>query len=278
MLTQRLHQAKQRISQADFILVGAGAGFSTAAGLTYYGKRFEENFQPFIRHYGMRDMYSAGFYPFDCEEEKWAYWAQHILINRFEPPALPLYRQLLELVKTKNYFVLTTNVDAQFEKAGFAQERLFATQGDYGYLQCATGCHDKLYSNAELVRQWRAQTVELKIPIALVPQCPICSGKMVMHLRIDQHFIENEAWRQAQKRYTQFAQQSLQGSAVYLELGVGYNTPTIIRYPFEQMTFHNRDAVLIRLNRDEPAGYDETKAQTICFTEDPNLVMAQLLA
>lgn len=274
----RLQAVKSALENAKFVLIGAGAGFSAAAGLTYSGKRFEENFQPFIQKYGMTDMYSAGFYPFAKPEQKWAYWAHHVWHNRWLPEALPLYRELFDLVKDKNYFVLTTNVDGQFEKAGFSPERLFAMQGDYGKLQCKNACHDGLYSNEELVKQWRAATDEktLEIPTALVPHCPKCGGEMAMHLRIDGNFVENADWHAAQARYAEFAQQALQNDTVYLELGVGFNTPTIIRYPFEQMVYHNPNGLLVRLNRDEPEGFEETTGRTVAFTENMNEVIKNL--
>ena len=168
-----LQQAKQRIEQADFIVIGAGAGFSAAAGLTYSGERFTQRFQPFIQRYGMQDMYSAGFYPFETEEEKWAYWAEHIWANRFEPSALPLYQQLFALMKDKNYFVITTNVDSQFAKAGFDPNKLFEVQGNYGELQCAKPCHSQVYDNEILVQKWRSQQKNCQIPTALVPKCPV---------------------------------------------------------------------------------------------------------
>lgn len=271
----RLQAVKNALQNADFILIGAGAGFSAAAGLTYSGKRFSENFQPFIARYGMTDMYSAGFYPFEKEEQKWAYWAKHVWHNRWQPEALPLYRELLDVVKSKNYFVLTTNVDGQFEKAGFAPERLFAMQGDYGKLQCAKGCHSQLYDNEKLVQRWLAETSPktLEIPTALLPKCPECGGKMAMHLRIDQYFVENQDWHAAQARYIAFAEQAMQGKTVYLELGVGFNTPAIIRYPFEQMVYRNSQGLLVRLNRNEPEGFAETAGRTIAFTEDPNEIV-----
>lgn len=272
-----VQQAKARLRAADAVLIGAGAGFSAAAGLTYSGERFTRHFQPFIQRYGMTDMYSAAFYPFASEEEKWAYWAEHIWINRFAPPALPLYRQLLAVVQDKPYFVITSNVDGQFAKAGFAPDKLFAVQGDYGQLQCATPCHAQVYDNQAQVRQWRAQQEDCRIPAALVPACPRCGGRMAMHLRVDQRFVQTTAWREAQQRYATFATQALHGHTVYLELGVGFNTPGIIRYPFEQMTFRNTHATLIRLNRDHPVGLAETAARTIALREDPNAVLAQWL-
>lgn len=275
----RLQAVKSALQNAKFILIGAGAGFSAAAGLTYSGSRFTDNFQPFIKKYGMTDMYSAGFYPFTKPEQKWAYWAKHVYHNRWQPDALPLYRELFGLVKDKNYFVLTTNVDAQFEKAGFDPNRLFAMQGDYGKLQCKNACHDTLYSNESLVKQWLAETDEkiLEIPTALVPHCPKCGAEMTMHLRVDSNFVENTDWHTAQARYADFAEKALVGETVYLELGVGFNTPGIIRYPFEQMVYHNPNALLVRLNRDYPEGFAETKDKTVAFTEDPNKVLHALL-
>ena len=272
-----LQQAKQRIEQADFIVIGAGAGFSAAAGLTYSGERFTQRFQPFIQRYGMQDMYSAGFYPFETEEEKWAYWAEHIWANRFEPSALPLYQQLFALMKDKNYFVITTNVDSQFAKAGFDPDKLFEVQGNYGELQCAKPCHSQVYDNETLVQKWRSQQKNCQIPTALVPKCPVCGGKMAMHLRIDHRFVETEQWHIAQQRYATFAEQAMQGNTVYLELGIGFNTPSIIRYPFEQMTYRNPQATLIRLNRDHPEGFAETAKQTIALTQDPNAILSHWL-
>jgi SIR2 family protein len=275
----RLQAVKSTLQNAKFVLIGAGAGFSAPAGLTYSGSRFTDNFQPFIKKYGMTDMYSAAFYPFTKPEQKWAYWAKHVWHNRWQPDALPLYRELFDLVKDKNYFVLTTNVDAQFEKAGIDPNRLFAMQGDYGKLQCKNACHDTLYSNQSLVKQWLAETDEktLEIPTALVPHCPKCGAEMAMHLRVDSHFVENADWHAAQARYANFAEKALHGKSIYLELGVGFNTPAIIRYPFEQMVYHNPNALLVRLNRDYPEGFAETKDKTVAFAEDPNKVLQALL-
>lgn len=275
----RLTAVKSALQNAKFVLIGAGAGFSAAAGLTYGGTRFTDNFQPFIEKYGMTDMYSAGFYPFDKPEQKWAYWAKHVWHNRWQPEALSLYRELFELVKDKNYFVLTTNVDAQFEKAGFYLDRLFAMQGDYGKLQCKHACHDTLYGNEALIKQWLAETdaKTLEIPTALVSNCPKCGGEMAMHLRVDGNFVENADWHAAHARYVAFAEQALKDETVYLELGVGFNTPTLIRYPFEQMVYHSPNGLLVRLNRDDPEGFTETAGKTVAFTEDPNEIIERLL-
>lgn len=251
---EQIQSAVELIGNAESILIGAGAGASTAAGLTYSGTRFTDNFGEFIEKYGtmyMTDMYTAGFYPFPSQEAKWGYWSKHSMINRFLPPALPLYKQLYELVKEKDYFVLTTNVDHQFLKAGFADERIFATQGDYGNIQCEKGCHRKIYDAEEMFRQMDQARKECLIPSYMVPQCPVCGGNMAMHLRIDQFFVEDEDWHEAAKRYGDFLKKMSNKKAVLLELGVGFNTPTIIRFPFEKLAQENKNLSLIRLNLNE---------------------------
>ncbi len=187
---QRIEEAKKIIDNADYVIIGAGAGFSAAAGILYAGKRFEDNFQEFIEKYGMTDMYSAGFYPFETQEEKWAYWSRHVYVNRFSVGETELYKKLLDIVKDKEYFVLTTNVEHQFWINGFDDERIFATQGDYGLMQCEKGCHDKLYSNEKLVFEALEKTEDCKIPSELVPVCPVCGGHMDLNLRKDQYFVE----------------------------------------------------------------------------------------
>ena len=242
------------IEESDTILVGAGAGASAAAGLTYSGTRFTDNFGKFIKKYGtmyMTDMYAAGFFPFPSQEAKWGYWSKHSMINRFLPPALPLYKQLFELVKNKDYFVLTTNVDHQFQKAGFDSNRIFATQGDYGNIQCEKGCHQKIYDAEKLFRQMDQARKDCLIPSYMVPKCPVCGGNMTMHLRCDQYFVEDESWHEAAGRYADFLKKIGHKKGVLLELGVGFNTPGIIRFPFEKMVRENSNLSLIRLNLNE---------------------------
>lgn len=276
-MNNTLSTAKQKIINADYILIGAGAGFSAAAGLTYSGERFTKHFQAFIERYGISDMYSAAFYPFSTEEEKWAYWAEHIWLNRFAPPALPLYQKLLALVQDKNYFVITTNVESQFAKAGFDPSKIFEVQGNYGELQCAKPCHQQVYDNEMLVQKWRSQQQNCQIPNALIPKCPVCGGKMAMHLRVDHRFVETEQWHTAHDRYREFAQQALQGNTVYLELGVGFNTPTIIRKPFENMVYHNPQGSLIRFNRDYPNGVANNAQKTFAFTQNADELLDYFL-
>ena len=250
----QIRNAVNLIKDADTVIIGAGAGASTAAGIEYGGKRFREKFHEFIMKYGghyMTDMYAAGFYPFPSEEAKWGYWSKHALINRFDPPALPLYKELYDIVKDKEYFVLTTNVDHQFYKAGFADERIFATQGDYGKIQCQRGCHPKTYDAKELFQKMDAARKDCLIPSELVPKCPVCGGNMAMNLRCDNYFVEDEAWHEAADRYADFLEQHQSEKVVLIELGVGFNTPIIIRFPFEKMVRENASYSLIRLNKDE---------------------------
>lgn len=272
-LQERIERAKALLNDAECVLIGGGAGLSAAAGLTYSGERFTANFADFIRKYGMKDMYSAGFYPFETQEEKWAYWSRHILLNRFLPPALPLYKRLYELVKGKDHFVLTTNVDGQFYKAGFAPGRIFAVQGDYGKIQCAKGCHDKLYDDEALVRQMAAEQKNCRVPSYLVPKCPVCGSDMEVNVRKDMYFVQDAAWYGAGARYDAFYEKACGRKTVLLEPGVGYNTPTIIRFPFERMTCENEGVFLIRMNADYPEPIAENAKKTVSFGED----MAEVL-
>lgn len=274
--SDRIDRAREALREAEHVLIGGGSGLSAAAGLTYSGERFTHNFADFIAEYGMTDMYSAGFYPFSTQEGKWGYWARHILINRYEPPALPLYVELHELTAGKDRFVLTTNVDAQFYKAGFDPDRIFAVQGDYGQFQCASACHDRLYDNEAVVRAMVEHTENCRIPCSLTPKCPVCGGKMEVHIRKDGYFIEDQAWHMASAAYRQFAERALSGKTVYLEVGVGFNTPTIIRFPFEQMTYRNPNAVLIRINQDAADPIAENAEKTISFRENAQEVLPLL--
>lgn len=274
----RLFRAREVMDTAQSIVIGGGAGLSNAAGLVYDGPRFTGNFSDFIDRYDMKDMYSATFYPFETEEGRWAYWARHIGINRYDPPAAELYKKLKQLVKGKLHFVLTTNVDHQFHKAGFPEEAVFAVQGDYGFLQCAKGCHETLYDNEQLISEMRAATTYCKIPFSLIPRCPVCGGRMDINIRKGNYFVEDVKWRQAAGRHTAFVQMAREKRMVLLELGVGFNTPGIIRYPFEQLAYACPDATIIRINRDFPEGARENKKRTIAFEEDMTEVIHELLS
>ncbi len=239
---------KNAIHDADAIVIGAGAGLSTAAGFTYSGERFEQYFSDFIQKYHFRDMYTGGFYPFRTPEELWAYWSRYIFINRYMDPPKPVYRKLLDLVKNKDYFVLTTNVDHCFQKAGFEKERLFYTQGDYGLFQCSTPCHRRTYDNEEIILRMVAEQKDMRIPSELVPRCPKCGEPMAMNLRSDDTFVEDLGWNEAASRYVNFMQTHANKKLLLLELGVGSNTPAIIKYPFWKLTAQNPNATYVCVN------------------------------
>ena len=271
----RLLELRNAFNRADYVVIGAGAGLSAAAGITYSGKRFTDNFTDFIAKYGLTDMYSSAFYPFKTEEERWAYWARHILMNRYDIPATDLYRLLLNAVKEKDYFVITTNVDGQFEKSSFDKERIFAVQGDYAYLQCADGCHEKLYYNENLVREMVRRTKDCRIPSGLVPRCPICGGKMDVHVRKDRYFVQDNQWYASYERYQDYMEKACNGNMLLLELGVGYNTPSIIRFPFERLAAQRRSITLVRINKDYPNA-QVTLTNFIPFYEDLKTILQDL--
>lgn len=271
----RMMKAKEKIKNADYIIIGAGSGLSTAAGLEYNGESFEKNYKEFIKKYHFQDLYSASFYPFSSQEEKWAFWARLIKLNRLNKP-LKLYQELLETMKEKEYFVLTTNVDGQFEIAGFNNDKIFAIQGDYSFIQCEEGCHDKLYNNKNMVEEWIKNTKNCKIPKDLVPKCPVCGKNMEMNLRKDANFVQDEKWYIQAKRYEEFLEKAKSKKLLLLEIGVGFNTPGIIRLPFEQMTYHNLRTSLIRINKDYPFASHEIENRMISFNEDTNRIIEDL--
>jgi NAD-dependent SIR2 family protein deacetylase len=276
LLVNRIKRLSELLNDADAILIGAGAGFSAADGLEYSGPRFTNNFSDFIAKYGVQDMYSATFYDYPSEEERWAYWARHVLVNRYGADGIELHRILYKLVADKPHFVITTNVDAIFAKAGFAEDRIFAVQGDYGLNQCSVGCHDTLYPNEDLVRKMVTETKDCKVPKKLVPHCPVCGGTMDVHVHKDQYFVQGTEWEQACDHYNEFVKQALQdGSLLLLELGVGYNTPSIIRYPFERIAAKYRNTNLVRMNRDYPET-ELLKERFLPFTEDISIIFNQL--
>ena len=287
-----LTRLRQALAEADAVVVGAGAGLSTSAGFVYTGDRFEEYFADFRRAYGFRDMYSGGFYPYPTREEFWAYWSRYIWINRYMDAPKPVYDRLLGLLRDKDYFVITTNVDHCFQKAGFDKKRLFYTQGDYGLFQCGEPCHDKTYDNAETVRAMvlaqgfgiaedgaltvpEGATRKMAVPTELVPHCPVCGKPMTMNLRADDTFVEDEGWRQAAERYESFLR-SRRGKTLFLELGVGYNTPVIIKYPFWSMAGKDPDAVYACVNYGEAGCPLQLRERSICIDGDVGEVIEAL--
>lgn len=270
-----IDRLKSAIQDADAVLIGAGAGLSTAAGLTYSGKRFDKYFSDFKGEYGITDMYSGGFYPYNTLEEYWAWWSRHIYYNRYIKAPKPVYDNLLKLVQDKDYFVLTTNVDHCFQKAGFDKKRLFYTQGDYGLWQCSEPCHQNTYDNEEIVVKMLHEQKDMKVPSSLIPHCPKCGKPMTMNLRCDDSFVQDKGWYDAQNRYEDFKRRHEGLKIVYLELGVGGNTPIIIKYPFWRMTERNPAATYICINYGEAYVPDEICKRSICINDDIDKVLRE---
>lgn len=268
-----IKRLKYELESADAIVIGAGAGLSTAAGFTYSGARFEKYFSDFIDKYHFTDMYTGGFYPFETLEEHWAYWSRYIYINRYTDVDNGTYKRLLELVKNKDYFVLTTNVDHQFQIAGFDKHRLFYTQGDYGLFQCSKPCHNKTYDNEEIIRRMFAEQKNMRVPTELIPRCSKCGRPMTMNLRADDTFVQDEGWYKASERYSDFIRRHEAMHVLFLELGVGLNTPVIIKYPFWQMTAKNTNAVYACVNYGESYCPNEISDRSIIL----NANIAELL-
>lgn len=265
---EQIDKLNKAIKQADTIVIGAGAGLSTSAGFTYSGERFEKYFDDFIKKYGFDNMYSGGFYAFESLEEHWAYWSRYIYINRYVNPPKPLYENILKLIKDKDYFVITTNVDHCFQKAGFDKKRLFYTQGDYGLFQCIEPCCQETYNNEEIIKAMIKEQKNMKIPSELLPVCPHCGKAMTMNLRCDNTFVEDEGWHKAAERYQNFIRTRINTKILFLELGVGYNTPAIIKYPFWQMTANNKEATYACINYGQASVPNDIIKKSICINED----------
>ena len=249
---------------------------STAAGFSYSGDRFEKYFSDFHKKYGFSDMYSGGFYPYETLEEYWAWWSRHIWINRYAITVGKPYMDLLNIIKEKDYFVLTTNVDHQFQLAGFDKKRLFYTQGDYGLWQCSKACHNKTYDNKETVYNMVSEQKDMKIPTELIPKCPVCGAPMTMNLRCDNFFVQDKGWYAAAGRYEDFIRRHKNLHILFLELGVGANTPVIIKYPFWQMTAKNPNAIYACINYGEAVAPSEIAKQSICINKDISKVLQDL--
>ena len=289
----KISRLKQELNTADAVVIGAGAGLSASAGFSYTGERFQKYFGDFIAKYGFRDMYSGGFYPFDSLEEHWAYWSRYIYINRYLDAPKPVYNRLYELVKNRDYFVLTTNVDHQFQKAGFDKHRLFYTQGDYGLWQCSVPCHNETYDNEAAVRKMVAAQgfafakdgdlyvpdgikLKMEVPSELIPYCPHCHKPMSMNLRADDTFVEDMGWHHAAEQYEGFLQNHRNQKVLFLELAVGYNTPSIVKYSFWRMTHDWPDATYACLNYGEAYAPDEIKRKSICVNGDVGEILTAL--
>lgn len=271
-----MERLKAALQDCDAVVIGAGSGLSTAAGFTYTGERFEKYFSDFAAKYGIRDMYSGGFYPFATPEEHWAYWSRYIWVNRYMDAPKPVYKDLLALVRDKDYFGITTNVDHCFQKAGFDKKRLFYTQGDYGLFQCSEPCCQETFDNEAVIREMMERQKDMKIPTELLPVCPHCGKPLTMNLRSDNKFVEDEGWHRAAERYENFLRTREGGRILFLELGVGYNTPVIIKYPFWQMTAKNPSATYACINQGQAMCPREIQQQAICIDADIGSALREL--
>ena len=274
--SEPMERLKAALQDCDAVVIGAGSGLSTAAGFTYTGERFEQHFSDFAQKYGIQDMYSGGFYPFPTQEAFWAYWSRYIYINRYQDAPKPVYDDLLKLVQDKDYFVITTNVDHCFQKAGFDKKRLFYTQGDYGLFQCSEPCCQETFDNEAVIREMVKRQENMKIPTELLPTCPHCGKPLTMNLRSDNKFVEDEGWHRAAERYENFLRTRAGQKILFLEFGVGYNTPVIIKYPFWQMTAKNPKAIYACINQGQAVCPQEIERQSICINADIGQVLQSL--
>lgn len=272
----QINRLRREIETADAIIIGAGAGLSSSAGFTYTGNRFRQYFSDFEDKYGFHDMYSGGFYPYKTPEEHWAYWSRYIEVNRYQNTDRPVYKNLYELVKDKDYFVITTNVDHCFQKAGFDKMRLFYTQGDYGLFQCSVPCCQTTYDNRGIIGRMVKEQKDMRIPSELLPICPVCGKPLTMNLRSDDKFVEDEGWHKAALRYDDFIRRHKMLHILLLELGVGYNTPAIIKYPFWRLAAGNPKAVYACINNGEAFCPTEIETQSVCITSDIGSILEQL--
>ena len=275
--SDNMERAARAIAEANAIVVGIGAGMSASAGMSYSGERFEKYFSDFAEKYQITDMYSGGFYPFPTLEEFWAWWSRQVYINRYDMGATKPYINLLKLLEGKNFFVITTNVDHQLQLAGIDRQRLYYTQGDYGLWQCSVPCHRKNYDNESMIREMVRKQKNMRVPSELIPYCPNCGAPMMMNLRVDGRFVEDEGWHTAQNRYGKFIAENINKKIVFLELGVGKNTPGIIQYPFMRMTLKNELATYIPVNFVEYEIPQQIEGRTIRLTGDIGEVVEDLL-
>ena len=274
--SEPMERLKAALQDCDAVVIGAGSGLSTAAGFTYTGERFEQHFSDFAQKYGIQDMYSGGFYPFPTQEAFWAYWSRYIYINRYQDAPKPVYDDLLKLVQDKDYFVITTNVDHCFQKAGFDKKRLFYTQGDYGLFQCSEPCCQETFDNEAVIREMVKRQENMKIPTELLPTCPHCGKPLTMNLRSDNKFVEDEGWHRAAERYENFLRTRAGQKILFLEFGVGYNTPVIIKYPFWQMTAKNPKAIYACINQGQAVCPQEIERQSVCINADIGQILQNL--
>ena len=275
--SDKINRVKDLLKNADAVVIGAGAGLSTSAGFEYSGERFKKYFSDFGEKYGITDMYSGGFYPYQTLEEYWAWWSRQIYCNRYIDAPKPLYQKLLSLVKDKDCFVITTNVDHCFQKSGFDKQRLFYMQGDYGLFQCSEPCCRKTYDNEISIRKMLEEQSDMRVSAELIPYCPICGKPMTMNLHCDATFVQDDGWYRASQRYKEFLEQHKGLRVLFLELGVGMNTPAIIKFPFWHLANEWKNGAYACINLGEAYAPEEIKAKSICINEDIGVVLQKLI-
>lgn len=272
-----IQKLKEEIENSEYILIGAGAGLSTSAGFLYDGKRFEDNFKDYIKKYGFTDMYSAGFYNFPTLEEYWAYFSLYVYINRYDIEENKTYLNLYNIVKNKNYFVITTNVDGRFADSKFDKDKIFAVQGDFSLFQCSKPCRQETFYNEKYIREMIKYKKEMKIPTELIPKCPYCGRNMSMNLRADSTFVQDKNWDKQKSKYENFLKNSDNSKILFLELGVGFNTPSIIKYNFWRMTLNNKKSVYASINLGECYSASDIEERSICIDADISEVLKKLI-
>ena len=272
-----IQKLKEEIENSEYILIGAGAGLSTSAGFLYDGKRFEENFKDYIKKYGFTDMYSAGFYNFPTLEEYWAYFSLYVYINRYDIEENETYLNLYNIVKNKNYFVITTNVDGRFIDSKFDKDKIFAVQGDFSLFQCSKPCRQETFYNEKYIREMIKYKREMKIPTELIPKCPYCGRNMSINLRADDTFVQDKNWHNQKPKYEEFLKISNDSKILFLELGVGFNTPSIIKYNFWRMTLNNKTSVYASINLGECYSASDIEERSICIDADISEVLKKLI-
>ena len=275
---QKIKKLKKILNEAEAVIIGAGSGLSTSAGMLYSGEPFDKNFGDFIKKYNFKDLYTASFHNFEDEQEYWAFWCRLIHLERYTMPTpKPVYENLYKLIKDKNYFVITSNVDHFFQRTGFDKQKLFYTQGDYGLLQCLKPCHKKNYDNKDIIEKMYKDEKDMKVSKELIPKCPKCNGKMIPNLRGSDNFVEDEGWHAAAERYETFLNKNKNGKILFLDLGSGMNTPGIFKYPFMKMTYLHKNATYVPINLGEAFCIEEIEKQSICINKDIGEVILDLL-
>ncbi|MGN1140860.1 MAG: Sir2 family NAD-dependent protein deacetylase [Oliverpabstia sp.] len=268
---------KEAIQEADAVIIGAGAGLSSSAGYEFGGERLNKNFGDFVAKYGMTDMYTGCFADFETNEERWAYWSRWAWINRYEPIPKDTHKKLLKLLKDKDYFVLTTNIDHTFQRAGFPKERLCYTQGDFGLFQCSKPCHMDTYDNKDILQKMISKENNMRVPKELIPHCPKCGREMDFNLFWDDTFVRDKGWHIAHERYLKYLENHQKGFILYLELGVGFNSPGVIKVPFWNMAAQNPESVFASVNLTLPCCPEFLQDRSIILQADIDRVITDLL-